>query len=306
MTTRVPRGYGRYQAPYNETFEGKRPSLSRLGNLLPAPWLPMTVLDDKHNDPVSIEAGTWVGRINATDHATAYAKLAAAKRKPFLVPACASTGEYTLTYTQYDIDYLVPDLDDPTAVVAETGATATTIPPVKPMGIAYQNMYASHLPDVYSNYNRQHMVGFLSWGYAVWLPIRSTNEAAIQPGDLLVMDTLSHAASTWTPMSTANTVGRIRPWVSGDSPEMVVGKCLEKLTLASQTSTVGNQTLAAAITASNVTTSSVHNFGDLSKVQTVRGLGLQGSGTLGVPGWLLGATAISDTWYGMIVSVRCN
>lgn len=306
MAARIPKGYGRYQSPYNETFEGKRPSLSRMGNLLPAPWLPVAVIDDKHDDPVTIEAGTWVGRINATDHATPYAKMVAARRSPYLVPACASTGEYTVTYSQYDIDYLTPDLDGPTSVVAATGASTTTIPAVKPLGIAYQNMYASHLPYTYSNYNRQHMVGFLSWGYAVWLPIRSTREAGIQPGDLLVIDEHSHAASTWTPMSTSNVVGRIRPWAASDDPEMIVGRCLEKVQIASQTATSANQTLAAAIAASNVTTTTVHNFGDLSKVQTPRGLGLQGSGTLGVPGWLLGATAISDTWYGMIVSVRCN
>ena len=101
-------------------------------------------------------------------------------------------------------------------------------------------------------------------------------------------------------------MGRIRAWASGDSPEMIVGKCLEKVAIATQTATSANQKLSAAITASNVTTSTVHNFGDLSKVQTPPGLGLQGSGTLGVPGWLLDATAISDTWYGMIISVRCN
>jgi hypothetical protein len=306
MGIRVPRGFGRYQSPYNETFEGRRPPLSRLGNLLPAPWLPVVVMDEKHNDPVSIEAGTWVGRINATDHSAAYTAMIAAKRAPYLVPANASTGEYTVTYSAYDVDYLTPDVDDTTSTVSAAGASTLTIEAVKPMGIAYQNMYASHLKDTYSNYNRQHMVGFLSWGYAVWLPIRSTNEATIQPGDLLVMDDASHAAGTWKPRDGSNVVGRIRPWVSGDSQEMIVGRCLEKLAIATQTATSANQTLAAAIAASNVTTSTVHNFGDLSKVQTPPGLGLQGSGTLGVPGWLLGATAISDTWYGMIVSVRCN
>ena len=305
MAIRVPRAYGRYASPYNETFEGRRPPLSRLGNLVPAPWLPVVVLDEKHNDPVTIEAGTWVGRINATDHSTPYTAMAAAKRQPYLVPACGSTGEYTLTYSAYDVDYLTPDIDGPTSAVAVAGASTVTIPPVKPMGIAYQNMYASHLKDTYTNYNRQHMVGFLSWGYAVWMPVRSTNEAAIQPGDLVVIDDLSNAASTWQPRSTSNVVGRIRAWASGDSPEMIVGKCLEKVAIATQTSSSAGQKLSAAITASNVTTSTVHNFGDLSKVQTPPGLGLQGSGTLGVPGWLLDATAISQTWYGMIISVRC-
>jgi hypothetical protein len=225
---------------------------------------------------------------------------------PYLVPACASTGEYTLTYTQYDIDHLTWDIDSSETAVAAAGASSTTIPPVKPMGIAYDNMWASHLKYTYSNYNRQSMVGFLSWGYAVWLPCRTANEAAVEPGDLLVIDDASDATLTWRPTSTQNAVARIRPWTSGDDPEFIVGKCLEKVQLAYQTSNVSNQALSAAITASNVTTSTVHNFGDLGKVNTVPGSGLQGSGSLGIPGWLLASVVQSRYWYGMLVSVRCN
>ncbi len=69
---RIPRGYGRYQTPYNEEFEGQRPSLDQLGNLLPAPWLPTAAIDAVHDDNLVMQAGTWVGRINQTDHADSY------------------------------------------------------------------------------------------------------------------------------------------------------------------------------------------------------------------------------------------
>jgi len=303
---RIPRGYARTQTQYMELSEGKRPSLSEDGtNLLPAPWLPAAFIENVHDDPVIIPAGFFVGRINTTDHNAAYTAVAAAWRRNYLVPASMNTGTYTLTNSQYDIDYEVPDADNWSTAVAATGATTLAIEQVKPIGITFQDLYPSYFSLRYKNYERQSMSGILCWGYNVMLPMRTTEECAIQPGDLVVIQDNDHAKATWLPTDlSTNTVATLKPYESGDSPEFIVGRCLEVITLATQTAGSAGQTLAAGLTASNV--SSPINLDDLGKVQTPPGLGLQGSGTQGLPGWTLGACARSSAWKAIVLSVDCR
>lgn len=300
MTARIPRGYAVYHKGVQEIFEGRRPSLSDLSTLLPAPWLPVSRVDQVHDDPQVIPAGTCVGRINATDHADIYTAVTAAKRTDYLVPAWAGTGEYTLTYGNDDVNYETPDIDNYPTVVSGAGASTLDIPAVKPLGIVTQDLYASHMADTWQNYIRQHMVTFLSWGYVIMLPVRTADEALLQPGDIVQVDDNSDVDSTWNPQAATNVVGRYKPWAADDSPEFKVGRVLEKITLANQTSSVVNQLLSTAIGASNVDT--VHNFGGMSKVQTVPGLGLSGSGTQGIPRSLLNAVAQSQKFYALLIS----
>ena len=300
MALRTPRGYAVYHKGVQEIFEGRRPSLNDLGTLLPAPWLPVSRIDTVHDDPQVIPAGTLVGRINTTDHSAAYEAVTAAKRTDFLVPAWGGTGEYTLTYGQNDIDYLTPEADDYPTVVSATGASTLGVGPVKPLGMVTQDLYASHMADTWSNYIRQHMVTFLSWGYVVMLAVRTAQEAALEIGDLVQVDDTSDVSS-WAPQSATNIVGRCKIWESGDNPEFKVGRVLEKLTLATQPSSTANQTLAAGIAASNY--ASAHNFGGLSKVQTVPSLGLSGSGTAGIPRSMTNAVAQSQVWYSLLISI---
>lgn len=300
-STRQPRGYAVYHKGIQELFEGARPSLDELGALRPAPWLPVSRIDTVHDDPQVIPAGTVVGRINETDHADIYAAVTAAKRTNYLVPAWAGTGEYTLTYTADDITYLTPDIDAYPTVVASAGASTLDIPAVKPLGITTYDLYASHMLDTWNNYDRQHMVAFLSWGYTVMIPVRTASEASLQVGDLVQVEDNNGSDSTWTPQAATNIVGRMKLWESGDSPEFKIGRVLGKITLASQTSSVANQLLSAGISASNY--SGAHNFGGLSKVQTVPGMGLSGSGTAGIPRSMLSAVAQSQKWYALIISI---
>ena len=300
MALRTPRGYAVYHKGVQEIFEGRRPSLSDLSTLLPAPWLPVSRVDQVHDDPQVIPAGTCVGRINATDHADIYTAVTAAKRTDYLVPAWAGTGEYTVTYGANDITYLTPDIDSYPTVVAATGASTLDVPAVKPLGIVTQDLYASHMADTWTNYIRQHMVTFLSWGYVLMIPVRTASEAALQVGDLVQVEDNNSVDSTWNPTAATNIVGRYKPWETGDSPEYKVGRVLEKLTLANQTSSVVNQLLSAAVSASNVDT--VHNFGGMNKVQTVPGLGLTGSGTQGIPRSMLNAVAQSQVFYALLIS----
>jgi len=304
-TVRIPRGYGRYQTPYNEIFEGQRPSLSDLGNLLPAPWLPTAALDSVHDDNLVMQAGTWVGRINANDHPASYEAVAAASRRNFLVPAYQGTGEYSLTYGAQDLDngdgtYAVPDIDAYSTAVAVAGTSTITIPPVKPLGVLYQDAYGSYYALRHKNYTRQHMVGFLAYGTVIMVPAMTAAEAAIEPGDTVCIARTTDASPTWRPQHADNYVGHIQAWDTATcSIEYVVGKCLEKITLA--TGGGASQRLSAAITAGTAT--SVHNFGETGRVQTVPGLGLQGSGTEGVPGSLLPAVAQAGSFYSLLISV---
>lgn len=301
MATRTPRGHGVYHKGIQEIQPGQRPSLSDLKPLLPAPWLPVSRIDTVHDDPQVIPAGTVVGRLNVTDHADIFNAVTAAKRTNYLVPAWAGTGSYTLTYTANDVEYSTPDIDSYPTVVAAAGVSTLDIPAVKPLGITTYDIYASHMADTWSNYIRQHMVTFLSWGYTVMVPVRTASEATIQIGDLVQVEDNGDSDSTWTPQAATNIVGRMKLWESGDNPEFKIGRCIEKITLANQTSTVANQTLAAAIAAANYDTP--HDFGGLAKVQTVPGMGLTGSGTAGIPRSMLNAVAQSDVFQALLISI---
>ena len=302
MATRTPRGYGVYHKGIQEIQPGQRPSLSDLKPLLPAPWLPVSRIESYHDDPQVIPAGTLVGRINVTDHADIYNAVTATKRTNYLVPAFAGTGEYTLTYTANDVDYETPDIDNYPTVVSAAGTSTLAISAVKPMGITTYDIYASHMVDTWKNYIRQHMVTFLSWGYTVMIPVRTADEANIQMGDIVQLDDNGDANSSWAPQTATNIVGRMKQWVSGDSPEFKIGRCIEKITLANQTSSVANQLLSAAISASNYDTA--HDFGGLAKVQTVPGMGLTGSGTGGIPRSMLNAVAQSQVFYALLISIN--
>lgn len=300
---RIPKGFARYQTPYNELFEGQRPSSDNLSDQLPAPWLPVTAEDDVHEDAIIIQAGTWVGRINATDHAAAYTAVTAASRKNYLVPAYQGTGEYSLTYGELDLaspgGYDVPDIDAYPTVVASAGTSTITIGPVKPLGIAYHDMFGSYLGLRYKNYKRQDQVGYLAYGQVIMIPVTTSVEAGIQPGDTVAIARTTDASPTWRPRHVDNYVGHLMPYDTDCTPEYIVGKCLEKITVAGGGS--ASQRLSAAITAGTAT--GVHNFGELNRVQTVPGLGLQGSGTQGVPGFLLNAVSQSTYFYGLLISV---
>jgi hypothetical protein len=303
---RIPRGYARYQTPYLEVMEGQRPSLDEQATkaLRPAPWLPTVVEDKVHDDNIVIQAGTWVGRINATDHADAFTAAASAWQAQYLVPAFQGTGEYSLTYTTLDTDadgsYSVPDIDNWPTAVSAAGTSTITIPPVKPMGVAYQDMFGSYYSLRYKNYERQSMVGFLTYGQIIMVPAQTAAEAAIQPGDLCVVHRSTDASPTWKPRDAANYVGHLKAYDSStDSLEYKVGQCVEKITIAGGGS--AGQRLSAAVTAGSAT--GVHSFGGLANVQTVPGLGLQGSGTLGIPGFLLNAVSQSTYFYGLMIRV---
>lgn len=315
---RIPRGYGVFHVPYNETQEGRRPTFQ---NVHAAKFLPIAKVDEHKHDPIVLLPGTFVGRLaaDATGIPDAYRS-----SRP-LVPACPRS--YTVTYTDTDVDADghwgggTPDLDstDGTDKVSATGASSDSVPATKPLGVVYRPIYASFLADRFNNYERNYFTtSWLAWGQNFEVPAMTSNERAIEIGDLVCLDVT--ATPSWNPKGApqTTTVGRLQrleaamaAWVTGateaeiegaiDLLEYVVGRCVGKHKIVSQSSTSAGQTLVAALSADNVdesTLNSALDYDKLKKVQTVPGLDLAGSGTKGIPGYFRYATADAngDFW----------
>ncbi len=316
---RVPRGFAVRHPQYQEVYEGQRPTIK---DLTAAPFLPVAEIEPRHDDPIVIPAGTWVGIVGA-DGASSYDTGSLTSLARYMVPACAE--DYTLTYGTNDIsdtfgtNGFVLDLDgwDATArtgtAVAAAGASTATVGTgsvgVKPIGIVYQDVYASWLDTAHVNYERQPSISLLTRDYVVQVPAVSPNEKAIEPGELVMMDGYG-TAQTWNPgatntgaatalvgrlisvhdQSAALTTGVADIQFAARMTDYTVGRCLRKILVAEYSSATQNTTLSANVSSlsrSNVST----EFADAGRVQTVPGLSLQGSGLKGVPAWARTATA---------------
>jgi hypothetical protein len=87
--------------------------------------------------------------------------------------------------------------------------------------------------------------------------------------------------------------------------EYIVGTVFQNLLFASDSGASQYDTLDEDTTNVSLTTAGQAEFKGLERVQTVPGLNLAGSGTQGVPGWLLKARADgSGNFYALTVLVR--
>ncbi len=146
--------------------------------------------------------------------------------------------------------------------------------------------------------------------YVIQIPVTNDEEEAIFPGDIVGVGTGVHHGIGWTSAqawSTHKKAGRYKRYASGDdfALERVVGRCLAKTYLGDTTESAG-VTLKTSIANSTFTISSSATaaFKGLAKVQTVPGLGLGGSGTGGIPGWLLGARSNGAGFYALTILIR--
>lgn len=342
MAIRKPRGFGRRHPAYQEIMEGQRPSIK---GLKAAPFLPVAEIEQHHEDPIVIPAGTWVGVLSpggsltgshAYPYATGASALAGVNSKlghgnaveNYLVPAASdyyqvyySTNDTSTTfYTPGTVD--VDDLGNSTVVSSAGRSTAfvgLTGVGVKPLGVAYQDIYASWLGDTYTNYERQPNIGFLMRDYIIQVPVVTTNESLIEPGDLVAVDgfgteIVADVGLTWDPTNTAVAANamKVGHLVSVDDlttssvaalkivQQHIVGRCVRKIKIAGTTS-ASNTALSADIPTS---TSNVNlEYRTAGRVQTVDGLGLQGSGTAGIPGWLLAARARDGAYWALEIAV---
>lgn len=316
---RIPRGYGTFRTPYNESQEGRRPTFQ---NVKPAAFLPVAKVDEHKHDPIVLLPGTFVGRlaIDASGIPDAY------RASRPVVPACPRS--YTVTYTAVDLDSDghwgggTPDLDsaDGTDKVTSAEASSDSVPATKPLGVVFRPIYASWMADRFTNYERnQRTLTWLAWGQNIEIPAQTANEKLIEPGDLVCLDVTTTPSYNPYGAPATHTVGRLQrldaalaAFVTGNAEadvegavalmQYVVGRCVGKHKIISQSSVSAGQTLAAGRAASNLdktTLNSDLDYDVLDKVQTVPGVGVGGgSGTTGVPPYFDFATADAngDFW----------
>lgn len=293
MAIRIGRGYEKIHHPYQELYEGVRPSIQ---GLRAAKFLPIAMLDKLHDDdPIVLLPGTFVGRMNEDTMVNDTLLGTAEETARTLVPA--ATAKYKITYTDKDNDFGIYDVDGATVTTKATAGTSTgMLQKVKPIGIITAPVYSEVLKDKYTNYKRDLMPSVLMGNYTVVIPAITNSEKAIQPGDLVrvagpTTQTFTgdaHAATTKATNTGFNVPGRLATYDPSTTAEQllgdyVVGRCIDKYVVARGTASTR---LSADFDDNNVTLSNLntdHQYNTLKKVQTVPGLGLSGSGTQGIP-----------------------
>jgi len=327
MAHRIAREKAKTSWAYHELYEGTRPSIPALQ---PAAFLPVAAIDKSHDDdPVVLLPGTFVGR----GLGAAEGNWAIDYDRP-LVPACPNA--YTLTYSALDIDQewgSSPDIDGDgtiSGVVTTAGASTQTVAANKPIGLVPQPVFAPYLGDRYTNYNRNmEVTQVLVQNQAILIPAITAKEMTIAPGDKVCLDFGLLPTLNWADKGSAASPGRLArvedevedlmmTGIATDTvsieraihkvAEYTVGRCIDKFPIGKQTSTSAGQTITAAVTAGNVDVAELNqNWGYWSTrlVQTVPGLALPGSGTLGVPGYLTFSEAdASGYWWGLVIVVQ--
>jgi hypothetical protein len=180
---------------------------------------------------------------------------------------------------------------------------------VKPLGVCYQPIYSFYLETLYTNYKRTHSMSFVT-DYVIEIPATNAEEVAIANGDRVMLGTgKSYGSDTPSTYSAAKKAGRYASLNSSvdDWMHRVVGVCLRRFLLGVNGTPTAGMTLEAAIAAGDFTLDSSANkeFADLAMIQTVPGLGLSGSGTLGVPAYFLDAADDgSGNFWGLTILIR--
>lgn len=287
MAYRIPRGHEVNRPQYQELSEGVRPEISAVPQEAYT-GLPPVRIDELSHDPIVLDAGTVVG--------VATGGLAEGK----LFPAHAQTGTDTLTLN-YHSDGASWGL---LAAATTPTAAATTAGPVLPIGMVYQPIYSFQLQATYTNYKRNDNVGFVT-DYLVQIPARSSAERDIRPGERVMINTSATAYGTIT-AGTAQ-MGTLQKWDDTVANEKyVIGRCFNRLNFADSSNAANllyDSEFALGTTA--LTTAGAAEFKGLNRVQTVPGLGLAGSGTGGVPAWLMKAQSdATGLFYALTILVR--
>jgi hypothetical protein len=306
MSMRIPRGYGVHRTYYQEICEGVRPNAQALP-LTAWTGLPCIEVDEYHNDPIVIPAGTIVGLSNSSSF------------RNIAFPATSSTVGITYTaYTSQDERWGLP---------ASTIATHQAGNTLKPIGVCYKPVYSHMLQTQFTNYKRSFDVGVVT-DYVIQVPCVWSGEYAIEPGDLVTVTSgvsygpslnfhtcpagryakfdATSASHTHAVVGIAGLTGTASAaTVEFAQSEFIIGRCLNVIEFGTTSSTAGT-TLSASLAAGTFTlsTAGANEWKGLDKVQTVPGLGLSGSGTKGVPGWLLGARSNVTTYRAMTILVR--
>ena len=299
MSIRIARGYEKIHHPYQELYEGVRPSIQ---GLRAAKFLPISMLDKLHDDdPVVLLPGTFVGRMNSASMVNSTLLGDQEETARALVPAC--TNKYQIQYSAFDSDFGVYDIDGSTVSTEVTAAGTSTgmVQKIKPLGVITAPVYSDVLKDKYTNYKRDLMPSVLMGNYTVVIPAITNDEKSIEPGDLVRVagsttqtDTgATHYAVSKSTNTGTDVPGRLTTYdpqdATADLADYVVGRCIDKYVVARGTAVTRLGSDSATLT--NLNTD--HQYNTLKKVQTVPGLGLSGSGTQGVPAMF--EHAVSDS-----------
>lgn len=297
MAIRIPRGYARNIPYFREICEGVRPHVSDLP-LEAWTGLPHVRIDEHHHDPIVLDPGTIVGIGTG----------AASVGGGYLLPTTLESGAAGLGIAT---GLMIAGSNDANTTWGLPNGTATRVACgfVKPIGVIYQPIYSFILQANNSNYKRVANVGVLT-DYVISVPAVNSEETAIFAGDVVMCGTGNHyGAGTSSTFTTNKLAGRYARYSSSAAfaNERVVGRCLKKLELGTLSGASGGELLADVITSSSFTisTAAAAEFANLAKVQTVPGLGLSGSGTSGIPAYLLGARCGSDgKFYALTLLIR--
>jgi len=323
MAVRIPRGFDADTKPaYNEVSEGIRPVVS---NVAIEPYFqhPIFDMDQYHNDPIVLPAGTLVGtKWDAANNGEGQ-----------LVPAVSdisTTGGGSNTYVAVASTHTSDETD--------FGVTISGwYTPVYPLGMVYKPIYMfpanSNVTNdnrtSYENYRREHKVPVVT-DYVVQVPARTPFEHQIRAGDTVMVSNYAdwngdqtqtlYAAGNYSvgtfmavdEITEANLSGTFTSGVADTNSiiravrvaNYIVGKCLAVTVIGSDSNAQAGDFLQAALANSRFTkaTSSTtyvpaadatqlqatSEFKNLELVQTVPGHRVTGSGTLGVPGFLAG------------------
>lgn len=285
-TFRTPRGYGVNVVQYRELMEGQRPESSAIPM---EAWtgLPPVMIEEIHHDPVVIMPGTFVGIATG---GTASGKI---------FPAHAQTGNMAGFFSSTDDTWGLPTSN-------QTWAAATvTAGPVLPLGVVYQPIYSFNLQQQFINYKRNENMGILT-DYLIQIPAITAAERLIQPGHMVMINTSATDYGRAASVTLDNLMGRLQKWDdSASTLKYVVGRCYGKVKFAGSGTAVAGTKLSADTASWTLTTAGKAELKGLDKVQTVPGLGLAGSGTKGVPGWLMDARSdASGNYYLLNILVR--
>lgn len=297
MALRIPRGFGVNRPQYQEICEGVRPTAEAV-QLKAWTGLPCVRLDDQHNDPIVIDAGTLIGIATG------------GVASGFVLPATFVTGNQLL--------YTLPHSESSTWSLPTTSGSITC-GLVKPLGVAYQPIYSFYLETAFTNYKRVHSVGYVT-DYVIQIPCITLDETNINPGDKVAVGTGQKTGtqdSNWTNallFNGDNPAGRYRKFtltsnaaneLIGGLGDTVVGRCLKRLHLGTTTDGSPTGLKLSAVTNFTLSAAAAAEFKSMDKVQTVPGLGLAGSGTNGVPSWLMGARANANgDFYALTLLIR--
>lgn len=250
-----------------------------------AKFLPRIKEDEVKQAPVVMYPGTIVGTLNEGHTNGALASYFG--EKPNVLLPASAVG-YKLVYTALDLNHSrygsVYQIDTFNTLIAGAGTSTAATGTVLPLGVVQEPVFCEAWQLQRRNLRIQSKLNILSRGRQLRIPAITAEEKLIKPGDLVqVSDTAGNL--DWIGAPAATYPGRWKAFDPTDTDcaniPFIVGRCVDKHRIATGTAdTEMAADLSAGTTLTNVNTD--QQYDTMGRVQTVPGLGLQGSGTQGV------------------------